>query len=326
MSDSKDSFVFSDAGPFVFVSEHDSIMQTLNRKAQGNKPIYLSLESFKGTEDKWPNVPIIYAQTHPDLDAWDQNPEAELARIKGRLVVGKLEEASIASTGHPRLMGKWAFADPEIQKGIADGTISLSTGFRCTNDGVKLTGQVQPHHLLLFKETEKHIPGDLSTGFLNQQNTSAGDEKLTEDELKAKLAVAEDGLKKSNDAFTNLQKKYDDDIKAKDKEIADLKAENLTFQKQVADQKWDSFKSRRIPKGLLKDEAAEKAARQEFENDPITFMEKLMDTPAPKTGDGAEPQEFTHGPKAPAKKKFEDELNDVNVPSVMFSKGMLESE
>ena len=168
----------------TFVSnEHEAILQTLERKSNG---LFLPLDSYDPTVGEWTGIPLIYAQNHPDPEAYDKDPEAELKRIGGRLV-GTCNDAWIDRTGHPRLMGALGVTDQEVEDGIEDGIISLSTGLRNLRPkGDRLEEAARPHHILLFREGGKDMPGDLGTFILNQKEKGsdmADDEK----ELVARL-------------------------------------------------------------------------------------------------------------------------------------------
>jgi len=105
-------------------------------------------------------VPLIFAQDHPDPAAYNRDPVAELARIKGRLVQGSASGAEIVQTGHPTLRINFTLQDPEIEQGIESGKISTSNCFRPKYDGAKRLVDVQPHHILFFREDGETIPGD----------------------------------------------------------------------------------------------------------------------------------------------------------------------
>lgn len=162
-----ETFMFtSDAAP-MHVIEHDSILQTLDRESNGT---YLGKEFFEPTVEEWDRVPLIFAQDHPDPRAYDADQEAELKRIKGRLVKGRASGTSIETTGHPRLMTKLILNDPEVEKGIAEGKISTSNGFLGKAEKGALAGTVRPHHILFFYEMPGGpTPGDRGVMILNQR-------------------------------------------------------------------------------------------------------------------------------------------------------------
>ncbi len=334
----------------TFVSnEHEAILQTLERKSNG---LFLPLDSYDPTVGEWKGIPLIYAQNHPDPEAYDKDPEAELKRIGGRLV-GTCNDAWIDRTGHPRLMGALGITDQEVEDGIEDGIISLSNGLRNLRPkGDRLEEAARPHHILLFREDGKYMPGDLGTFILNQKEKGsdmADDEKelvarlralfmgrqgpdgrkgeevenMAEvKELEAKLATKDQELADVKLAFTQLQTKMaemGEAVKAKDAEIAGLKNERASFLQKEKDAKWAAFKGKHVPPGMIAGDK-EKESREAYENDPVSFMEKVLEfREAHPAGDeeGAEGVQFTAGkPKA---KKYEDELRDLGVPMVSFT-------
>lgn len=327
-------------------NEHEAILQTLERRSNG---LFLPLDAYMPTVKDWAGVPLIFAQKHPDPEAYDADPAAELKRIGGRLV-GKCLDAWIDRAGHPRLMGRLGVSDQGVEDGIEDGVISLSTGlFNLRPDGDRLDEPAKPHHILLFVEGGKDLPGDLGTFILNQKGANMADddkelmarlraffkreesgeqrkaevENMAETkELEAKLAVMNKELEDAKIAFTQLQSKMaemGEAVKARDAEIAGLRTERASFLQKEKDAKWTAFKGKHVPPGMVAGDK-EKEARKEFEADPLTFMEKVLEfREAHPAGneEGAEGVQFTAGkPKA---KKYEDELRDLGVPMVSFT-------
>lgn len=146
--------------PLTYTAEgspFQAIIQTLNRE---NKGVCLRRKAFEPTVKDWERVPLIFAQDHPDPPAYDRDPEAELAKVNGRLVKGTASGAEIVQTGHPTLRINFNFQDPEIEHGIEAGKISTSNCFRPTYDEAKRLVGVQPHHILFFREEGQTRPGD----------------------------------------------------------------------------------------------------------------------------------------------------------------------
>jgi hypothetical protein len=332
-------------------SDHESILQTLERASNG---LYLPLDAYKPTVGDWAGIPLIYVEKspaeHPNPEAYDQDPRAELERIGGRLV-GQCLDAWIDMVGHPKLRGRLGVDDPEVDNGIDNGKISLSTGLRNLRPkGDRLTEPARPHHILLFREGGRDQPGDKGAFILNTETDTdetlfakfkaflkgaatgeagTGDraeEKEMADikELEGKLATREQELAQANLAYTQLQTKMaemGEAVKAKDAEIAGLRTEKLAFIAKEQDAKWGAFKSKHIPPGMVAGDK-EKEARKEFEADPLTFMEKVLEFREQHpvdSGDGAEGAQFTAGPARQKKVKFEDELRAVGVPCISFS-------
>lgn len=333
-----DPVLFTAPQPLLFV-EHDAILQTLDRASNG---VYLGKEFFEPTVSEWDAVPLIFAQGHPDPRKWDADPEAELKRINGRLVNGRARGTRIELTGHPRLMTVFDLHDDEVEDGIAAGKISTSNGFWAKHDD-KLLDTVRPHHILFFREVQGGPePGDggafiLNTDAEKQERINlierlralllGGSERqevanMADEALKEMLAAAREDLAKAQDTIAKLQAQLAEAGAAsegKDEEIAQLKKQNMEFLQKAKDEKWASFKARRIPPGMVADAEKEKAARAEFEADPLTFMDKLMELKADPADDGAEPMQYTAPGKKPA--KVADELAAMGIPSLSFTSG-----
>ena len=149
---------------------HDAILQFLNRVIGD---LYFPLESFTSTADQWNGIPIVFAKTHPDLKAFDDDRDRELQRIGGK-IVGFINHAHIVTVGHPRLMGQMVFTDDgQCSQYILQGILSLSTGFWCrTNRGITpatLVGNIRPNHVLVFVEDMKNQPRDQGSIILNKE-------------------------------------------------------------------------------------------------------------------------------------------------------------
>ncbi|MCK9592321.1 MAG: hypothetical protein M0Q91_09980 [Methanoregula sp.] len=149
---------------------HDAILQLLNRQVGDT---FFSADAFSNAE-AWNGIPIIYAKEHPDMEAFETDPEAELRRLRettGRRadIVGHISDARIETTGHPKLMGKMELTpDPEVFQLIEAGTISPSTGFWCDVDAGSLKGSAVPNHVLIFEEDLVNQPRDRGAVILNK--------------------------------------------------------------------------------------------------------------------------------------------------------------
>jgi len=153
------------------VQAHPTILQQLNRKIGDD---FFPVESFENVAD-WESVPVIFAQEHPDMEAYDLDPAAELARIAettGRRadVVGTPTNARIERTGRPRLQAdlNWN-ADPDVQRLFNEGKLGVSTGFWAHTKDNQLDGYVKPHHILLFEEDQSNQPRDKGAVVLNKE-------------------------------------------------------------------------------------------------------------------------------------------------------------
>ena len=168
------------------LKDHDVTLQTLNREAKG---VYLTLESFEPTVGAWAGTPVIKADTHPDMNLFDINPDEALKAVNGA-IVGKVAEPHINMTGHPTLESVLSLKDEAgLEALINKGNLSISTGFHCLkqedvtnqygNAFASTKGPVKPHHVLLFIETPdpKSTPGDKGAAFHNKE----GDEALRQE-------------------------------------------------------------------------------------------------------------------------------------------------
>ena len=234
------------------VQGHETILQQLNRKIGDD---FFPVESFENVTD-WDTVPVIFAQDHPDMAAYDLDPAAELARIAettGRRadVVGTPTNARIETTGRPRLQAdlNWN-ADPDVQRLFNEGKLGVSTGFWAHTKDNQLDGYVKPHHILLFEEDQSNQPRDKGAVVLNKETnmksfTNEGrvlsgknSSRLNEifDMLKSFIEEISGGSAPVTNqepseivqTYTEIEEKTnmtDTEIASKDAEITDLKAQ-----------------------------------------------------------------------------------------------------
>ncbi len=333
------------AGPVLYTDgrrfsykEHEAIIQTLGRTDQYG--IYLDQEMFAPTVDAWNGIPLIFSQEHPDPEAFDKDPEAELRRIGGRMVNGTNRDTRIDTVGHPTLRTTFDLDDEEISEGIAAGEISTSNCFFLR----KVDGRtvVHPHHILFFRETERDVPGDRGVLILNKERKDLTlvdrlralvgrrterkyqeETDMADEALKELLATARQDLAKAQETIAQLQAALSEEkaaSEAKDEEIEALKAENQKYKEKAADDRWQSFKGKHIPPGMVAGDK-EAALRKEFETAPEAVFERILAYKADEAedGDGEEPMEYTSKKGRP--RKAEDQLADLGIPSVNFVGG-----
>ncbi|MCE5255170.1 MAG: hypothetical protein LLG45_13370 [Actinomycetia bacterium] len=315
---------------------HGTIFQTLNRR--GARDTFYGAKWFEPTVDAWAKVPVIYAQEHPDMDAFDHDPAAELVRIKGK-IVGKVENPRISNTGHPRLMGDTRFNDPAMDAMIAAGELSLSTGFRAKAKNGAIDGPVNPHHVLAFKEGANDLPVDLGSGFLNKERRSMGDDEKKQAKgffarLKAKVKEefpdieldepevkddkkggeqrppADNHNGEVNDT-TNDQagkaeierlqtelKNKDDALKAKDAELQDMKNKADALEKERKEAAWNEFKNKSYVPKGYLHKDNEAKTRERFEKDRAGLLEELLNKKDANPGGEEGSEEVEHKNKS----------------------------
>ncbi len=150
---------------------HEAILQFLDRDIGGT---HFGSEHFENVDD-WDGVPIVFADEHPDLDAFAEDPDKELQRIQEKTgrradIVGNVKDSRLETTGHKRLMGALEFSeDPEIKRLIKSGKLSLSTAFRAPKKDGALDGLVKPNHVLVFEEDSENLPVDKGSVILNKE-------------------------------------------------------------------------------------------------------------------------------------------------------------
>ena len=319
--------VTSKALHLIFNKEHESILQTLDRvlsSGDGKDQRFYRSQDFTNAAD-WTGVPLIFAQTHPDMNAYTKDPTAELAKIGGR-VVGDVKDPKIDMKGHARLLANCDITDAEVEALNAEGKISLSTGFYSLigkdKDGVATTaGPVQPHHVLLFLETRTDLPRDLGTGLLNKGPEATEIVEMSEKEetnmapLLNELTASKAELKNKGEELEQVKLA----MTAKDAELVEMKNKLDAIEKAEKDAKWEGLKNSYVPPGLVAKESDEKALRDLMEKDPIAFINKVesvkveLDTSKVGVTNVGAPN-----PNA-AHKKIEERMAEANIPDILIT-------
>ncbi len=123
---------------------------------------YYAVKNFEGTEHAWNEVPVIYAQDHPEHDLVKDDLEAALNSVKtyegepGR-ICGTLFNSEVVTSGQPRLTANIRFNDPDLEKRYLKGELAPSDAFYCNkNEDGTLAGKVRPNHLLIFVQDENN--------------------------------------------------------------------------------------------------------------------------------------------------------------------------
>jgi hypothetical protein len=298
--------------------DHDAILQTLNRKVGGRK---LTVKPFESTVAAWANVPIIFGKNHPNMTAYNLDPESELNRISGRVIVGSVKSPRIEVAGKPRLLGRISIGDEYVNTLVDEGKLSLSTGFWCPTDSSGQTiGTVTPHHVLLFEETDSDLPADLGTGILNKEGvnmaenaaeTEMVDSKTFLEKMEALFAKyfagsdtpgnqPDSAIANKDDTMTDVTE-IEAKLAAKEveftnmaKELADAKAALAEVNKATVEAKWTEILNKKVVGGLK--DTPEKIAelRELYDNDKDAFYNKVMESMPDGTETGREGSAFAN--------------------------------
>ena len=294
------------------LKEHDAILQILERQSNTTvlqngafvpTEIYVSMDAFKPTVEKWNGIPLIFASEHPNPDSYDEDMPSEMARIGG-VFVGNAGNARIDMSGTPKLMAGLDINSQKVEELRKNGTLNISVSYRCGSEGGKMTSAVTPHHILLFERTPgTPPPADKGATFVNQttevgildkvmeylkelkikafankdgerQNVSEGDDMVEQKEfdgLKNELADTNTKLKENETTFANMEIS----MKAKDAELKTLRDQVLAFQTKEKEAVWLAFREK-IPPGMLHGDDKEAEARTEFEANPTSLAMKVL--------------------------------------------------
>lgn len=177
-------FFLTEAQPFSHPADIPrAILNTLDRfktLQRDGKPytVWFGAENFRNTLDLWHGIPVIYVpkgEDHPDAYGLLDDPDTALKKVNGT-VVGQVSEAVIPDSGEPRIEVGLPITDQKVLALWRDGKLSLSTAFLSAEGpmpGMKggqlrLEGDVEPNHILVFERTPRDQPGDGGAMFLNK--------------------------------------------------------------------------------------------------------------------------------------------------------------
>lgn len=154
--------------PDVFAN---SIIQMLNRWVPDEESgVYFNAGPFEATAPKWEGIPIVFANAHPDLQLFEDDPASALKQVKGR-IVGKASNIRFIQEGHPHLVAALQVNDDECSVLFKQGELSLSTAFWAFLDGeCGIAEGIEPNHILLFKEDGYNMPKDRGALVKNMQS------------------------------------------------------------------------------------------------------------------------------------------------------------
>jgi hypothetical protein len=124
---------------------------------------FYPVDAFRDTIKRWGDtVPVIYSKKHiepkeyPDFPKKDRDEALKSAStddLKAR-IVGQSRDAELIeeNTGRPHIRVGITVCDSEVNDLWKEGKLGISSAFTCkqTEDGKKVTGDVEPHHILLF--------------------------------------------------------------------------------------------------------------------------------------------------------------------------------
>jgi hypothetical protein len=140
-----------------------SIIQMLDRWVPDERTgMFFKAEAFPDTIDQWNGIPLVFANDHPDLDLFENDPQSALKKVTGR-IVGKCSNTRYVQQGHPHILTALEITDQECVDLWQAGKLSLSTAFWATVSGTDVIGDVRPNHVLLFAETAADQPKDKGT-------------------------------------------------------------------------------------------------------------------------------------------------------------------
>lgn len=316
MTEQKEVCQFFANGPIYNI--HDAILQTCDRllgwDMNGNK-LYFPANVYEDALDTVENAQIIFSPTgaHADPYLYETDPEKSISDIGGR-TSGKIIQAFVDRTGHPTTRGKLALEpDPEIEKLIADGHLSLSPAIWSTYDEYGNVAKIRFQNLIIFPDIPggPTVPGDMGTIILNskpnpanQGNSSKNDTNLTQSSTGNTMAdtiekpvidpAVTAQLQELAQQFSTFKKDMESakaeteglkaQLAAKDNE---LKTEKEAFAQFTA--KLEEEKATRkeadfqglihdplFPEGLLKGDNAEELLRTEFNTSPAQFTRRLL--------------------------------------------------
>ncbi len=253
----------------VAVEVHDAILQTLNREIGG---FCFPVEPFTNSIAEWDGIPVVFADDHPDMNLFSDNPTEALAKINGE-IVGQVSKPYIATEGHPRLMAGITNTNTDVTQLIKDGNASLSTGFIGTVDQESRVIKVIPNHILLFKEDSENMPKDYGAFILNKEDfiefTNAG----------ALVNHSHNSDASTTEEVENMDEvdKLSSDLTIANKEIGDVTSKLDIANKEIEDLKTQATEKDSTLEIVNKDIETQKTKITDLETEIKDFKQKEAD-------------------------------------------------
>lgn len=313
------------ADPSQSQSFSNSIIQVLNRwipNEEDPNANYFDVEGFLPTAQNWTGTPIIYAQWHPDLKLFRDQPDAALTAVNGR-IVGVVTNSWIEQQGHPRLMASLQINDSECISLWDQGKLSLSTGFFCKKDPFSkyIVGSIEPNHILVFAEDQFNMPKDRGSMIMNKNDPAIETGSDTENSIKTfALEVAKalkeifsieqsskpvesvenktelkedmteleelkqkvDSLTKESTTVTEALKQKEEILQTVTKERDDYLAIINSYKQKESDMAFNAVLEK-VPKGLHDTDEKRTALRNKYDAEPHAFYHHVIDALVNKT-------------------------------------------
>lgn len=219
-------------------SPQETILNILNRQ---HGEFFYDPAAF-GDGKNWENIPIIYANEHPDPFLFRDKPEEALKKIDGK-IVGRVKNPHVIrpedKRGKPRLMGVLDIEDKALMDMFLKGELSPSTAFLNRSDWDLIDGEVikrlkeiLPNHVLIFKEDLKRKPRDMGAITANM-----GEDPMSNTESKLRLFIKklEELIKVfpiEDEAAAINQGEFKQEEDTMSEEIGKLSSENATLAKE----------------------------------------------------------------------------------------------
>lgn len=274
---------------------HDIIIHGLNKSLKyGDKEVFLPVEPFQESVTAWDGIPAVYVPNGVHIPPKELNADldAALKKYNGQ-IVGKFDNTKVITTGQERLQSQAFITNPDIEQGILEDKIGLSSTFYAGGkESMELP--IIPSYILLF-DKDKENPRDKLSVFLNTDD-SQEEPNMAEDAVK--IATLERDVQERNGVIERMNTESEDKIakiaeldgeilrmnteaETKDTKIAKLEEQLTEYANSEADAKWEALKAARIPKGMVATSEAESELRELHNTDKDAFYSKLMDVQRP---------------------------------------------
>jgi hypothetical protein len=165
-----------------FLSQHEAVLSRLDywQEKDGFKHFYPK-EEFEKALPTFLGNPIIYARKHPPAGVRGQNLEEVLKELDGR-VAGYNGQTLVNNMGSSKLFSTLNITDPEVDRKIRNGEISISSAFWYSAPQNGYLSHISGDHVLLYDKSSGVPQGDLGAMIVNQNETNIGSDTGSQNE------------------------------------------------------------------------------------------------------------------------------------------------
>ncbi len=277
-----DGVVFGDS--VTFKEGRDAIIQSLGSALPGykmpdGKPLSFDPDLYEQALQD-PDIPLIFANNHPDSMTWKSNPVQAVEAVNGRFV-GNALDGQVIRKGKIRAQAKLDYRDdPEVEALYQAGHLGVSPAVEYFTDSNGNISRLKIQNILLFPEDVNNRPGDKGTVVFKEANMAENDK--VEALLKEQMAAKEKELDRVSGEFSTFMEStesqittFKEELSKRDETIKKYEAVVAKFQEDAREAKFATFLEG-VPDGMKHTDEQKAELKKEFEESPQDLLMKVV--------------------------------------------------